>query len=70
MSVPKKPRLERAGRGIHPNHGIHKDERGQDQPADKSRAQKATCGDMSGRNAQRDSVIDQAPFPGEPAGGE
>jgi hypothetical protein len=64
MSIPEKPRLEPSG------HGIRKDERGQDQPSDKSRAQKVTRGDMAGRNAQRDSATMQQPFPGEPAGGE
>jgi hypothetical protein len=70
MTIPEKPRLERADTVIHTNHGIHKDERGQDQPADKSWAQKVIRSDMSGLNAQRDSVIDQPAFPGQPAGGE
>jgi hypothetical protein len=53
-----------------PDHGIHPDERGQDQPADKARAQQITRGEEAGRKAQRDSVERQSPSPGQPAGGE
>jgi len=46
-------------------HGLVKDARDQDQPADKSRAQQQD----SGQQAQRDAA-DQPPSPGQPAGGE
>ena len=46
-------------------HGVHRDLRGEDQPADKSRAQ-----EPSGEEVQRDAVRDQPPSPGQPAKGE
>jgi len=42
--------------------GVHRDLRGEEQPADKSRAQQS-----SGEEAQRDAARDQPPSPGEPA---
>jgi hypothetical protein len=53
-----------------PDHGIHPDERGQDQPTDTARAQQITRGEEAGRKAQRDSVEQQSPSPDQPAGGE
>ena len=50
---------ERAG------HGVHRDLRGEDQPADKSRAQ-----DAPGERAQRDAALEQPRSPGQPARGE
>jgi len=47
-------------------HGIHRDLRGEDQPADKSRAQQTSTGE----EAQRDAARDQPPSPGQPAHGE
>jgi hypothetical protein len=46
-------------------HGVTRDTRGQDQPADRTRAQQA-----SGEAAQRDAAVAQPPAPGQPAGGE
>jgi hypothetical protein len=46
-------------------HDVHRDLRGEDQPANKSRAQQP-----SGEQAQRDAARDQPPSPGEPAQGE
>jgi hypothetical protein len=46
------------------DQGIVKDERGQDQPKDKKRAQ------HSGLKEQRESVENQPQSPGEPAKGE
>ena len=46
-------------------HGVHRDLRGEDQPADKSRAQQT-----AGEQAQRDAALDQPPSPGQPARGE
>ena len=51
---------ERAG-----HQGIRRDLRGEEQPADKSRAQQ-----NSGDEAQRDAARDQPPSPGLPARGE
>ena len=48
-------------------HGIVQDERGQDQPTDKGRAQQRTT---TGREAQRDAAKNAPMGPGEPAGGE
>ena len=45
-------------------HGVIRDQRGQDQPTDKERALK------SGRDAQRAAAQEQPQSPGEPAGGE
>jgi hypothetical protein len=64
MSNSRKRRHERADYGIRP------DERGQDQPTDKTRAQQVTHGEEAGRKAQRDSAVQQSPSPGQPAGGE
>ena len=64
MSNSRKRRHERADYGIRP------DERGQDQPTDKTRAQQVTHGEEAGRKAQQDSVVKQSPSPGQPAGGE
>ena len=46
------------------DQGIVKDERGQDQPKDKKRAQ------QSGLKEQREAAENQPPSPGEPAKGE
>ena len=46
-------------------HGIVRDERGQDQPKDKDRAQKS-----SGLKEQKEAAENQPQSPGEPAGGE
>jgi hypothetical protein len=45
--------------------GIVRDQRGQEQPSDKERAQRT-----SGLKAQKDAALSQPPFPGQPAGGE
>ena len=45
--------------------GIVSDERGQEQPADKKRAQQS-----AGLRAQKDAAQERVPSPGEPAGGE
>lgn len=47
--------------------GVVRDERGQDQPTDKERAQRS-----SGLRTQKDAALQQEgqPAPGEPAGGE
>ena len=45
--------------------GVVKDERGQDQPKDKARAQQ-----VAGLKAQKEAAQTQPPAPGEPAGGE
>jgi len=45
--------------------GIVRDERGQDQPKDKARAQQT-----AGLKAQKEAAQTQPPSPGEPAGGE
>lgn len=45
--------------------GIVRDERGQDQPKDKARAQQS-----AGLKAQKEAAQTQPPSPGEPAGGE
>jgi hypothetical protein len=59
--TPQRPRGEdRASR-----HGIVRDERGQDQPKDKDRAQKS-----SGLKEQKEAAQNQPQSPGEPAGGE
>jgi hypothetical protein len=42
--------------------GVIRDLRGEEQPADKSRAQQS-----SGEQAQRDAARDQPPSPGEPS---
>jgi hypothetical protein len=46
-------------------HGVVRDERGQDQPKDKSRAQ-----ETPGQKAQKDAAQSEPQSPGEPAGGE
>jgi len=46
------------------DNGIVQDERGQDQPKDKKRAQ------QPGLKEQRDAAESQPESPGEPAGGE
>jgi hypothetical protein len=68
MRVPRqKPSPVRTDR----RHGIVTDSRGQDQPADKSRAQQATFGEQSaGQEAQRDAATTQPIAPGQSAGGE
>ncbi len=54
-----------------PKHGIARDERGQDQPTDKSRAQQSDKSrQTAGEKAQRDAATTQQQSPGEPAGGE
>ena len=45
--------------------GIVRDQRGQDQPRDRDRAQRS-----SGQKAQRDAAQTQPQSPGQPAGGE
>jgi hypothetical protein len=45
--------------------GISRDERGQDQPADKDRAQRT-----SSQKSQKDAAQTQQQSPGQPAGGE
>ena len=45
--------------------GIARDERGQDQPVDKDRAQRT-----SAQKAQKDAAESQPASPGQPAGGE
>jgi hypothetical protein len=45
--------------------GIVRDERGQDQPKDKARAQQS-----AGLKSQKEAAQTQPPSPGEPAGGE
>jgi len=47
-------------------HGVYRDLRGEDQPADKSRAQQTS----KGEEAQREAAVNQPPFPGQPARGE
>jgi hypothetical protein len=68
MRIPRqKPSPERTDR----QHGIVRDSRGQDQPADKSRAQQASFGERSaGQEAQRDAATTEPISPGQPAGGE
>jgi hypothetical protein len=44
---------------------IVRDQRGQDQPTDRERAQKG-----AGLKEQKDAAQTQSPYPGEPAGGE
>ncbi len=52
-------------------HGMKKDDRGQDQPADKARAQQASNREPNrGEKAQRGAAISQAQSRGQPAGGE
>lgn len=48
-----------------PGQGIVPDDRGQDQPADKRRAEQD-----SGLRAQKDAAQQQTPSPGQPAHGE
>jgi hypothetical protein len=47
------------------DQGVRPDDRGQDQPTDKKRAQQGT-----GSDAQRDDARRRPPSPGQPAGGE
>jgi hypothetical protein len=49
----------------HAGQGVIRDNRGQDQPADKRRAQQD-----SGLRAQKDSAEQNTPSPGQPAHGE
>jgi hypothetical protein len=51
------------------HHGILQDDRGQDQPIDKSRAQQTHLGEEAA-DAQRDAAVGQPMSPGQPAGGE
>ena len=53
-------------------HGIVQTSRGEDQPADKARAQKVhkSAPESKGAKAQREAAEQQAPWPGEPAGDE
>ena len=53
-------------------HGIARTSRGEDQPADKARAQKVhrRAPESDGAKAQREAAEQQAPWPGEPAGHE
>ena len=48
-----------------PGQGIVSDDRGQDQPADKRRAEQ-----NSGLRAQKDAAQQETPSPGQPAHGE
>ncbi|MBX9824102.1 MAG: hypothetical protein K2Y27_03810 [Xanthobacteraceae bacterium] len=51
--------------------GVVRDERGQEQPADKRRAQQNSRGQQSaGVRAQKAAAEDDTPSPGEPARGE
>jgi hypothetical protein len=52
------------------HHGILQDDRGQDQPTDKSRAQQTHLGEEAGEEAQRDAATSQPMSPDQPAGGE
>jgi len=58
-------------RGGAPGQGVVRDERGQEQPAEKSRAQQ-TSSEAQRKSAeeQRRSAEEQPPSPGQPAGGE
>jgi hypothetical protein len=53
-------------------HGITRTERGEEQPADKSRAQQVhkSAGGSKGEKAQRDAAEQQPEWPGEPGGHE
>jgi len=53
-------------------HGIARTDRGEEQPADKARAQQVHKGTRpsAGEKAQRDAAEQQPPSPGEPAGHE
>ena len=53
-------------------HGIARTERGEDQPADKARAQQVhrATRPSAGEKAQRDAAEQQPMSPGEPAGHE
>jgi len=46
-------------------HGVHRDLRGEEQPADKSRARQP-----AGEQSQQEAARDQMPWPGQPAHGE
>jgi hypothetical protein len=48
-----------------PGQGVVRDRRGQEQPADKERAQRD-----SGLNSQKDAAESQPQSPGQPANGE
>ena len=54
------PAVGRAG-----GHGIVRDQRGQDQPTDRERAQR-----IAGKRAQEAAAQSQPPSPGQPAKGE
>jgi hypothetical protein len=63
--------IHRPGPARKEQHGIHIDSRGQDQPADKSRAQQTSCGgDCPEEKAQRDAAEPWPPSPGQLARGE
>ena len=62
MNSPPRPRDDHSAR--HKGHGIERTTRGEDQPADKGRAQQTQEGDQSGAARER------PPSPGQPAGGE
>ena len=47
------------------DQGLVRDERGQEQPKDKARAQQT-----AGLKSQKEAAQTQPPSPGEPAGGE
>jgi hypothetical protein len=59
-------------RSLHDHgHGVQQDNRGQDQPTDKARAQQSSSREETeGEQAQRDAAEAQPQSPGEPAGGE
>jgi hypothetical protein len=59
-------------RGRSSQQGITRTDRGEDQPADKTRAQQVHKGEResAGEKAQRDAAREQPQSPGEPAGHE
>ena len=68
-SVRGSPDLPKAGSA---QHGITRTERGEEQPADKARAQQVHKGEREseGEKAQREAAEQQPISPGEPAGHE
>jgi hypothetical protein len=64
-STPDSATLPENGKGLRGEHGVGVDTRGQDQPADKKRAQETSHGAECGGGAD-----EQPPSPGQPAGDE
>jgi hypothetical protein len=64
-AVSEQGKQQRGSAGQSGGQGLVRDERGQDQPADKERAQRT-----SGLKAQKDAAETQQQSPGQPAGGE